>query len=359
MSPIIHSPSSLTSATMRRDIAADLDNRLNQAATEASTGKKTDVYADLGLRSGSLLSLRTHEARNTGFLDSNALLSNRLSAMSTTLGSVRETVQDFLELSIGFRDGGQPTASVLQEAARAAYDQIASLLNTPYEGTQLFAGIDSVGPALQHWEDQNPTTTLSPEDVMASIVGGGIVDAADAAAKAAEVALVFSSASGTPGTNFEETFYNGTAFEIAPGVPSPRLSALIDTATPLTYGVQANDLAFTETLKGLAMIASANPSGITDPAAYENWVGTAIDAVGKGHELIVTAEGRLGNLSQTLENTIDRQTERGDLYLRQLGDLEGVDQFEAASRVTALSTQLEATYAITARLSRLSFLNFM
>lgn len=359
MPPITYSPSSLMSAIIRRDIAAELDARLNNAATEASTGKKTDVYADLGLRSGSLLSLRTHEARNTGFLDSNALLSNRLSAMSTTLGDVRDTVQDFLELSIGFRDGGQPTASVLQEAARAAYEQIVSLINTPYEGTQLFAGTESVGPALQHWADQNPATTLSPEDVMAAIVGGGITDAADAAAKAAEVELVFSSTSATPGANFEATFYNGTPLEISPGVPSPRLSALIDTATTLTYGVQANDPALTETLKGLAMIASANPSDITDPAAYENWVGTAIDAIGAGHELIVTAEGRLGNLAQTLDNTIDRQTDRGDLYLNQLGDLEGVDPFEAANRVTALSTQLEATFAITARLSRMSFLNFM
>lgn len=359
MTPILHSPSTFTAATLRRDIAADLDRRLNEAATEASTGRKTDVYRSLGLKAGELLGLRTYEARNAGFLDSNALLGNRLSAMSATLGAVRDAVQDFLDISISYRGGSRPTGSVLQEAARAAYEQISTLINTPYEGTQLFAGTNSVGPTLQPWTETNAATGLSPEDVMAAIVGGGITNAADAAAKVAETALVFASTSAAPATNYEATFFNGTPLEETPGNPSPRLSALIDTGTSLNYGVQANDPALTEILKGLAMIAAADPSSITDPAAYDTWVGAAIDTVGQGHELLVAAETRLGGQQQTLDSTIERQRDRADLYLRQLSELEGVDQFEAASRVTALSTQLEATYAITARLSRLTFLNYM
>ncbi|MFN2307540.1 MAG: flagellin, partial [Paracoccaceae bacterium] len=35
------------------------------------------------------------------------------------------------------------------------------------------------------------------------------------------------------------------------------------------------------------------------------------------------------------------------------------DPYEAATRLNQLQTQLEATYAVTARLSKLSFLNFM
>ncbi len=358
--PIIHSPSTLTMASMRRDIAADLDRRLNDAATEASTGRKVDVYKSLGLKAGELLNIRTHEARNAGFLDGNALLANRLDVMSSALGGVRDVVQDFLEVSINYREGVRPTGAVLQDAARAAYEQIVSIINTPYEGTQLFAGIDSLGPTLQPWDEANPVSTLSPEDVMAAIVGGGITDAADASAKVAETALVFANANAAaPGANFEATFFNGAPLEVSPGVPSPRLSALIDTATSLNYGVQANDPAFTETLMGLAMIASVDPSQINDPAAYDAWMGAAIDAVGRGNELLVAAENQVGGRSQLLANTIERQSDRADLYQRQLNELEGVDQFEAASRVTALSTQLEATYAITARLSRLTFLNYL
>ena len=280
--------------------------------------------------------------------------------MSSALGGVRDIVQHFLEVSINYREGVRPTGAVLQDAARAAYEQIVAIMNTPYEGTQLFAGIDSVGPTLQPWAEANPASMLSPEDVMVAIVGGAITDAADASAKVGETALVFASANtAAPGANFETTFFNGAPLEVSPGVPSPRLSALIDTATSLNYGVQANDPAFTETLMGLAMIASVDPSQINDPAAYDTWMGAAIDAVGRGNELLVATETQLGGRSQLLTNTLERQNDRADLYQRQLKELEGVDQFEAASRVTALSTQLEATYAITARLSRLTFLNYL
>ena len=39
--------------------------------------------------------------------------------------------------------------------------------------------------------------------------------------------------------------------------------------------------------------------------------------------------------------------------------MEGVDPYEAATRLSALETQLQASYAVTARLSRMSFLNFL
>ncbi len=39
--------------------------------------------------------------------------------------------------------------------------------------------------------------------------------------------------------------------------------------------------------------------------------------------------------------------------------LEGVDPYEASSRVNALLTQVETAYALTARLQRLSLINYL
>ena len=359
MSPIIQSPSTLAAANLRRDIAVDLDHRLNEAALEASTGRKSDVYKSLGLKSGELSALRSHTNRNNGFIDGNTLLGNRLAVMSNALGEVRAAVQDFLEVAISYRDNTAPVAKVLQTSARAAYDQISTLINTPYEGTQLFGGTESRDPTLQPWDATNAASGLAPKDVMAGIVSGGFADAADAVAKAAEVELAFANASANPSLNFEATFYNGTPLEIAPGVPAGRMAALIETATTLDYGVQANDSAFTTTLQGLAMVASIDPASINDPDAYEAWIGTAIDSVAEGLDLINATETRLGGHQRLIETTIERQKERADLYTGQLSLLEGVDPYEAANRVNMLSTQLQATYAITARISQLTILNFL
>ena len=40
-------------------------------------------------------------------------------------------------------------------------------------------------------------------------------------------------------------------------------------------------------------------------------------------------------------------------------NLEGVDQYDAATRLTQLQNQLDSSFAVTARLSRLSFLNYL
>jgi flagellar hook-associated protein 3 FlgL len=360
MTPTVTTMSTLTAAKFRRETVSDIQTRLNAASQELSTGRKADIHADLGLRSSELLAVRSSAARNEGFLSGNRLLANKMETMAASMAGVRKTLQAFVEVAITNRGAPGPTVQQVTAAARAAYDQVVAQVNAPFQGAQLFAGTDSRGQALQSWGQAHGTTGLSPRDVLAGIVGGGLVDAADAAAKFAEVDLVFASANaGAPQTNFEASFYNGTPRLDAMANPSPRISARIDEATVLAYGVQANDPAFTRALKGLAMFASVDPATLADSGAYEVWIGAAIDELASGIDGIIVAEGLLGTQQGTLEDTILRQQDRGDLYARHIGLLETVDPYEAATRVTELSTQLEAAYAVTARISRLSFLDYM
>ena len=107
------------------------------------------------------------------------------------------------------------------------------------------------------------------------------------------------------------------------------------------------------------MIAATDPAEIADPEAYRIWFGAAVNAVSDGISGILDMETRLGTQQQVVEQTLSMQRDRQDLYNGQVLSLEGVDPYEAATRLSSLQTQLEATYAVTSRLSRLSFLNFM
>jgi flagellar hook-associated protein 3 FlgL len=360
MTSIVTTLSTLTAAKFRRDTVGDIQSRLDIAGQEMSTGRKADIHAALGLRSSEALAVRSSAARNESYLAGNRLLENRLETMASTMKQVRATLQGLMEFAVANKGAEGPVRQQIADAARAAYDQVVSQLNAPYQGTQLFAGTMSGAAALQSWDEASGTTGLSPRDVLAGIIGGGLADAADAAAKVAETDLVFASANAVaPATNFEATFFNGTPLEVAPGVPAPRMSARIDLASTLDYAVQANDPAFARALQGLAMFASADPAAIADPGAYDVWIGAAIDAVSSGIDGVLEAEVGLGTQQRILAETIARQEDRGDLYARHTDKLENVDAFEAASRVQQLSTQLEAAYAVTARISRLSFLNYM
>jgi flagellar hook-associated protein 3 FlgL len=358
MTSIVTTLSTFTAAKFRRETVADVQGRLEKAGTEMSTGRKADVHADLGLRSAELMALRASADRNESFLTGNQILSGKLDVMAATMSGVRETLQDFLEVAVSNRGAPGPTISQVRDSARAAYDQIVAQLNTTYQGAQLFAGTESARAALQSWDQPDAVTGFSPSGVMAGIVALGLNDAVEATARAAQVALVFDSANAVaPETNFEATFYNGTPLGGTP--PSPRLSARIDEATVVDFGIQANDPPFVEALKGLAMFAAADPATLSDAGAYTVWVDAAISAVVGGIDRLVDTEARFGVLQKTVEDTIARQTDRGDLYGRHIALLETVDPYEAATRVTELSTQLEAAYTVTARISRLTFLDYM
>ncbi|MCU4654333.1 flagellin [Roseibacterium sp. SDUM158016] len=360
MTSISGTLSTLTAANFRRETVADIQQRLERASEEMSTGRKSDVYAALGFRASELLSVRSSAASNENFLTGNRLVANKMELMATTLGTVRETVQDFLDIAIANRTTPGPTVRVVAQSAKAAYEQVVTQLNATYQGAHLFSGTESGRTALQTWGQANEITGLSPSDVLAGVVGPQIVDAADAQAKLDEVTRIFSSTNAAaPETHFEASFYRGTPLLDAGGVPSPRVTARIDDATVLNYGIQANDPPFTLALQGLAMLASVDPATVSDPGAYRVWVDAAVEGILNGIEGITGIEARLGTQQRTVEDTIIRQEGRADVYEKYIDALEGVDPFEAATRVKQLSTQLEAAYAISARISRLSFLDYM
>lgn len=353
--------STLDTLVTQRRVAADLTQRLSAAATEASTGMKTDVFRALGLRASEALALRAGMARNENFIASNEMLSNRMDLTALTLRQTRETAQDFLNLAISNVSEPTQTAVELQRAAQMALDRLTGQINTTFRGVPLFAGTDSAQPPLQHWDAAHPVTGLSPRDVLANTIGAGIGDAGDAATKAARIADIFASAAAVlpEEERFESTFFNGTPRLAADGTAAPRVTARIDESMVLEHGVQANDPAFTDLLRGLSMLAATDATNIADPEAYRAWVGEAVNAVSAGVSGLIEAESRLGSQQQTVAQTLEMQRDRHTLFNSQVMALEGVDPYEAATRLNQLQTQLEATYAVTARLSRLSFLNFM
>lgn len=340
-------------AVTRRQTAADLAAQLSTAQKELSTGFKADVYKSLGVGAAQTLDMRASIDRDRAQIESNALLLNRLDTMAQVLNQVRDTISPAIEIGVANKTVPMGTVAGLQRAARTALESILSQGNSSHSGTPVFSGTESTAQTLQPWNEVNPATGRAPADVLAGLVAGGLPDAATAASVIAQVDAVFGDAAADPATNYEATFYNG-----AP-TGAPRQTATVGDNTVLHYGVQANDAGFRDVIKGLAMLAAVDPAGIDDPAAYAAWVGKAVDSLTGGNAALLDAETRLGAQSGQIETATARMEARIDIYQSRVLDLEGVDSYEAATRISLLETQLQATYAVTARLSQLSFLNYM
>lgn len=332
---------------------------LQRAGQELATGRKADIYADLGSRSASDLKLRGREENTQAYMKSNDLLGNKLQAMMISVDAARDQIQSILEGAMANSTRPYNGASVLQRDAKAALDNLVATMNTSFNGDHLFGGLQSDVPPLMRWTETNPATGISPEDAIASIFAGGPVDAADAAAIADQFDLAFASNDAVvPARNFEATFYQGSAALNGAGQPTRQASAWLNTDRDLSYGVRANDTAFIEAYKGLAMLAVTDVSAM-DGDAYATYMGRVVEALSTAREGMLDASARIGFSQQIVETT---QAQLNDLSLvqrTQIGTFENVDPYEAATRMQGLEIQLEATYQVTSRLSSLSILNYL
>ncbi len=349
----------LSNSTLGRSTQFSRFIRTNQAevdraSIELATGYRQDVAGDLGMRSSEAYEMRGQISKNESFILGNELSEKKMEFQSELIADIRSQVQGVLDLAVGNTLSPQGTASTLQLEASSAISRVLASLNATIDGDAIFSGINSETLPMTGYNDINPGTGLSPSGVVDGVTGGVILNAADAATKIAELQSIFDSSNlVVPARNYEDTFYNGTDLGVG-----QRRTAVIGDNDVIEYGVQANDPAFFEMYQGLAMLASVDVSTITDQAGYQAYMQEAVGKLSTGIDKLADIQAELGKDRQAVEEKIFRQQAQNDIYASKIAELETVDPYEAASRLSAFEFQLEATYASTARLSQLTFLNY-
>lgn len=344
---------------MNREQISRSTAALQTAGRELATGRRSDIFAELGSSATISLSLRAGLEETNAYIIGNQLLEGRLQAQLVSIDAIRGHVDTVLQAVLANSSSPTAGAETLQLQARTALDVVISQLNISFNGEALFAGTKSAGQPLTRYADVHPTTGLSPQTVITDIISGPPASLAQVNAISMELDNVFSSTSPDPDRNFEETFFSGTPALDSGGMPSRRVSARIEPGMDLNYGLQANDEPFREIIKGLAMLAAADVSEISQPEVYVAWMEHVSETLGNASSQALRLSAETGFRQQTLETTQQRLKALRIVQQAQIGGLENADPYEAATRMKSLETQLRATYEITAQLSSLSLLNYL
>ncbi|UWR30772.1 hypothetical protein K3758_04380 [Sulfitobacter sp. W002] len=353
MTEISRTVSTALQSLRQREQTSRLAAEISDVSKEVTTGLKANPYDDLGHRSADAIAIRMQITRNDGFLTSNALLDRRFLAVETSLGAMRDVGQSVLEQAFTTDNAGGLSATYLSQAARTALDQVLERAAVSDSSGFLMSGTRSDTNPLQAWDEINPRTGESPAIAVDHMIGGPLTDMADVQRAIDDLKAGFGDSSMFPNHNFENTFYNG-----APTGNPPLTSRTSETQT-LSQGAQANDPAIRDLMRGLAMLSAVNPSDIPDEAARDAWLTEARSAIGAGLEGLTDLETQTGLKRGQLADTISAQESRALFLDAEVMNLEGVDQYDAATRLTQLQNQLDSSFAVTARLSRLSFLNYL
>lgn len=151
----------------------------------------------------------------------------------------------------------------------------------------------------------------------------------------------------------------------AEGNPRQSVTAQVDDATRVSYGLEANETGFLRLMRTMAALSvETYPTG--DDSSIARFDAMAIrqkSALSESHN---SEHGSIEILTMELavaRSTLDNSTKRHTDYKAQLdnllSDVETVSKEEVAMEIMALQTRLQASYQVTSMVSQLSLVNFI
>ncbi|MCA0995405.1 flagellin [Alloyangia pacifica] len=316
---------------------ARLSREMDKLGVEIATGLVRDPARHLQGDVTGLVALDRDLSRLEAFRISTTEAAARSSTMQTTL----EEIQSRSELLSQFLLSAELTPTqemreTFSEEARNAMGQMLNGLNRTIGGRFLFSGT------------ANDTPAVAGLDIMLTDLRTAL--AGQTTAEDIETAL--DAWFDTPGGGFETAGYLGATEDASP--------IRISSGDTVALDIRGDDQVFRDLLKSVAKAALATDAtlGLAAPVQTELLSEAGRELLGHQESLVELRAG-LGAKEARIEQVIARNAaERTALNLTRL-ELVGADEFEVAAKYENVRVQLESLYAITARSSQLSLVDFL
>lgn len=344
----VQSQSNLSRYLSTQSQLARLDKQVADARTELATGRLADVGLALGVRTGDVVGLRQEIGRIEATIDTNKLLSTRLESTQQALRSVSVGAADFLEALVAAR-GNATTRSIIEQQAKDALGRTVEALGSRVSGVNLFSGINvDRNPLEPYFTDTPPSSRNAIAAAFSTHFGFDQSDPAVATISASSMQSYLDTA-------FAAEFTD-SAWQANWSSAGDPASGIISSDVVIEASVTANEPAIRSVLRAFVLIADSGTGTLSEPA-YHAMVDEAIRLVGEGMAGLADLEGRVGTMQSRVSDASEGIEARRVLLTRSLSELEDVDPTELSTRLSDLLNQIEAAYAITARLQRVSLLD--
>lgn len=348
--------SSLSLSNASRVTILRLQSELKDANTEISTGRYADVGQTLGRLSGTAVSYHSQETTIQRMLDSNQLVMNRLDLVNDNLDAISQSASSVYSSAVALAadiDGAVTIETVIQSAS-ASLQSMMGALNTNTTGQYLFAGAQT---DLTPMKDGTGAVSAAFQSFVAAAGHANVSEVT-----ADELTAYFSDSGYTAadGTlhkfsdNFSDTAWS-TNWSNASDTP---IQSRISKNETIESSVSANEAAFRNIAAAYSMLTSIGIAGMSN-SARQVVANQAASIVKKGVDGLTALQAEVGTRQSRVELANTALTQQQDIVKASIERLEGVDASEASLRITALETQLEASYTVTGRLQNLSILNYL
>jgi flagellar hook-associated protein 3 FlgL len=323
---------SLTNILARQ--GANLRAEVNRAAQEVTTGHPADLPQVLRGDVSPLLAIDASLTRLQGFKTTTQDVALQTAAQQTAITGLSSLASGITTTLLGAPDfQTQAQLSTVAADARGRLESAVGLLNTQAAGRAIFSGMAT------------GTVPLGSADDLLAALETAATGATTAGGVAAAVVSWFADPLG-----FGAYYQGGAALADVPIAPGEAAEQ------PTT----ATDPAIRDTLASFAMVAlldrgllAGNP---TERALLAQRAGQGLLT---SEDARITLSARIGAVEAQVEAARSRNGAEETALGILRSDIGSVDPYEAATRLENAQSQLESLYLVTARVSRLSLVEFL
>ncbi|MCY0093532.1 flagellar hook-associated family protein [Hoeflea ulvae] len=327
-------------------------NEVQKLQTEIVTGRHADVGLALGARTSNSVTLNHNVERLKGVQDSNSLVTQRLSASQLALDLMADSAQQMLEafISVNGADDADRLA-IARRDVEASLGSFTVAANTSSNGEYLFSGINSSQKPLDDYFGPGSPAKAAFDTTFSTHFGFTQSDPQVANISVADMDDFI--------TNVLEPAFSGADWNSNwSSASDTNMSSRILDNEVVDSGTNANSAGMRNfalaAVIGLELLAAPISSEVRvalNAGAIE-YAGQAVTGIDNQRSTLGLSENRVTKANVSLQSQIE-------ILTLHLGDIEGVDAYEASTRMQTLLTQVETSYTLTARIQQLSLMNYL
>ncbi|MEM5471554.1 flagellar hook-associated family protein [Hoeflea sp. AS60] len=325
---------------------------IQKLQTEIVTGRYADIGLSLAAKSSNSVTLNGDVTRLKGILDSNSLVTQRLSASQASLNMMADAAQQMLEAFITAEGSDDANRLLIaQRDVSSSLEAFTIAANSSSNGEFLFGGINTNTLPI---DDYQVAGSSSKAAFDALFLGNFGFAQDDPAAASITVAQMENFLSNVMEPAFSGTDWNTNWSSASDTNVSSRIlkNEVVDSSTNANAaGMRNFALAAVIGVELLnSPISSEVRSAVNDAAI--KYAGSAVTGIDNERSTLGVSESRITKANTALESQIR-------ILTLHLGDVEGVDAYEASTRMQSLLDQVETSYTLTARIQQMSLMNYL
>lgn len=134
---------------------------------------------------------------------------------------------------------------------------------------------------------------------------------------------------------------------------SQPLSSQISETQPADTSVSANNTVFRQLAQAYTMIADLGTQNVSS-SAYQAVTTTAQCLLTSAISNLVDLQANVGLVQSNIGTATNQMSAQMNILSTRIGNLDNIDPYEVATRVSNLQTQIQTAYSLTAQLQHLS-----